>query len=176
MLNQEQEKPSYLMVTKNVIKLGDHVYQLRNITRVGIKVVQPKYSINFPESLFKDNGGSNDKTSSNAWGWLFLIGLLFALWPLFLAIAVVWLILFVLERSNKPKEYALILETSASSKALLISQNELFLRGIVEKINEFMDDLVSSSSYTFDLRQDNSIRVGGDMNGNAVTGDNNRIN
>lgn len=172
MLNKEKEKPSYLTITKNVIQLGDQVYQLRNITRVGIEEVKPKKS-NFFENLFKDKGGS--KESNNGWLWLFVAGLIFAFWPIFLAIAII-LILIMLFGANKPKEYALVLETSSSSKALLISQNESFLRDIIKKINEFMDDLVSSSSYTFDLRQDNSIRVGGDMNGNAVTGDNNRIN
>ncbi|WAL59916.1 DUF6232 family protein [Thermocoleostomius sinensis] len=172
-----EDKPDELKITRNVIRLGDQTYQLRNITRVGVHKIKPKYFFRLPEGSSQNNNKSSNADSGGAaFIGLLVIGFIAAYWQYALLILIVLVVLIVLEREMKPKEYALILETASSSKALLISRNEAFLREISQKIHDYMDDLISLSSYTFDLRQDNSIRVGGDMSGNAVTGDNNRIN
>lgn len=181
MFKNEKDVPNSLTITKNVIKLGDQIYQLRNITRVGIQELNPKQSKNPSNNLFKRIQESDlferIQKLNNVWFGLFMLFLLIlviAFWDIFLIIGFIGFIyvLYFVFRSRKQKEYALVLETSSSSKALLVSHNESFLRRIVNKINDIMDDLVSSS-YTFDLRQDRSIRVGGNMDGSAVTGDGN---
>lgn len=196
---KEEETPRELKVTKKVIVLDTRTYQLSNITSVGVQKLESDLPFNSrlrksfdPKQVKKDKEKikkwlpSNRKRKTKGTISSILIAGIFATvifisYPeVFVAVVIalfsLLLLLIVIRALQQPKEqYALILETSAASKALLISENKSFLTKIVEKVREYMEDSGVPTSYTFNLQQDKSIRIGGNFSGQASTGDDNQF-
>ena len=195
----KEEIPRELKVTKKVIVLDTRTYQLSNITSVGVqkldsditfgsrllKSFEPQQVRKDKENIKKWLPAKRKKRTKETTFSMLIIGvfaaIVFASYPDVFVVVVISLLflialVIILRALQQPKErYALILETAAASKALLISENKSFLTKIVEKVREYMEESGVPTSYTFNLQQDKSIRIGGNFSGQASTGDGNQF-
>ncbi len=151
-----------IRITKKTVKFGDEVYQFRNITGFGISV----------------ETHSNNRTVPG----LFLLALFvlgfavaiffnYAFWGLLILAVAIWAIL---STNTTTKEYKLALYFNSGETRKFATEDVKFLKDVVEKLYHFMDSdedgayIVNLTDHS--VNYDNSVHVGGNADGNIVTG------
>ncbi|MDF5722138.1 MAG: DUF6232 family protein [Rhizonema sp. PD37] len=148
------ETADYIQITRNSIKFGSSVYQFRNVT--GFRVGEiPKYKFPLQAVLILTIGGFFTLA--------FFVGWFLLLFAAFL----------VIRYFMQTQYYGLSLFLNSGQEKFFVSSDRNFLIKIVSVLYEFMENQREGSVY-IDMTN-KSVTVGGNLHGNATTGDDNTI-
>lgn len=89
---------------------------------------------------------------------------------LYIGVVVLWVIGRIIVWSlTYKKETVLVIETNAGSQTLLVSRDKKRLVEVINSIQDYIENDITSPVY-FDLSQDRSIRIEGNVGNNVNTG------
>lgn len=142
-----------LRITGRTITLGNQIYQISNIARVGKYSVKPKYFFTLKSLVV-----------------LFFLGGVFLSQRELFFVGIIMLLLVATgcwERRRKKVKYALALESNGLTSGLFSSTNEQMVNRVIRAITEAMNSQNGNANYSFNIREGDVI-AGDQINQSGV--------